>query len=176
MRSGPIGRWRSHATLLLLCVALAGCPTLPPSEALPAAAAGSAPATNAPVAQPPARNADAVEADEANHIYFARRSTQVDPAGQEKLRLHAARLKEHPKEVVYLAAYAENLGSASYELAIANQRIEAVARLLRSYGVATRQMHPLRRYGVARGRPAPTCATADCREKRGRVVLSFGMR
>jgi len=125
------------------------------------------------VAQPPARNADAVE---ANHIYFARRTTHIDPAGREKLRLHAARLQEHPKEVVYLAAYAEDLGSASYELAIANQRIEAVIKALRSYGVAKRQVHPLRRYGVARGRPAPACATADCRETRGRVVLSFATR
>ncbi|QKS30292.1 MAG: hypothetical protein FAZ92_03572 [Accumulibacter sp.] len=179
MSSGTIRIRRFGLTLLPLCCMLAGCTTFgqSPTDTVPPPAPGSSLTTDSPADEPPpARSLDSVESDPADNIYFARRVTHIDPAGQDKLRLHAARLKEHPGQVVYLAAYAEDLGSASYELAIANQRIEAVTKLLRNYGVARRQVHPLRRYGVARGRPAPACATTDCRDRKGRVVLSYGPR
>ncbi|HAY27698.1 MAG TPA: OmpA family protein [Candidatus Accumulibacter phosphatis] len=178
MTSGRLRFQRSSLTLLLLGVVLIGCTTLPqsPSEALPPGSSSAPAATGLPSDQaPPARSTDAVAASEADSIYFARRATYIDPVGQDKLRLHAARLKDHPEQVVSLTAYADGLGSASYELAIANQRLEAVAKLLRSYGVARRQVHPLRRYGVARG-STPTCVTADCRDRKGRVVLSYATR
>ena len=77
---------------------------------------------------PPTKDTDSVALEAANSIYFARGATRIDPAGQDKLRHHAARLKENPAQVVTLAGYTDGLGSDSYNLAIADQRIEAVAK------------------------------------------------
>jgi outer membrane protein OmpA-like peptidoglycan-associated protein len=109
---------------------------------------------------------------------FAKGATRIDPAGQDKLRIHAARLKENPAQVVTLAGYTDDLGSGSYNLAIADQRIEAVAKLLRTYGVPKKQIHPLRRYSVERAGSMAACRskTTDCRQKIRRVELIYGNR
>lgn len=163
--------------IVAVAVAVAGCgiaATAPQPGRLPqvqATKASDSPGIQAETA--------AVE-DAANHqadgdlsIYFHMGDTRVDQTGQQELRRHAARLKEHPRTVVTLAGSTDDLGSDSYNLAIAEQRIDAVARLLRAYGVARNQLNPGRRYAVEQGRLATTCRTAACCQKMRRVDLIY---
>jgi outer membrane protein OmpA-like peptidoglycan-associated protein len=178
VKPGQKLRTRSCLSLVTLGVMLLGCNTsaTSPSEGVPTRSLGPAAATDLPLDKPPpTRHTNSVVPDEANSIYFAGRATRIDPAGQGKLRLHAARLKENPEQVVSLAVYTYGQGSDSYNLALADQRLEAVAKLLRNYGVPKKQIHPLRRYGVGPEGSKPACRMADCR-RIGRVELIYTTR
>lgn len=100
-------------------------------------------------------------------IYFPLRVTTVDEAGKEKLHRHAEYLKQNPTTVVTLVGYLDNLGSRNYNLAITEQRILTVKKLLRSYGVSARQ---IRRNSAT---TMTTCTSPDCRQKMRRVELVY---
>lgn len=105
-----------------------------------------------------------------NNIYFALGATNVDQAGENKLREHAARLKEDPKLLVTLIGLTDNSGSRSVNLLIAEQRVDAVAKRLRSYGVQNSQ---IRRYPLGSKTADESCNTAACRQIMRRVELSY---
>ena len=178
MRPGQTVSRLSSLTLLPVGVMLLGCNTLvtAPLESLPQMSSGSSSASAPPLDASPTKDMDSVALEEANSIYFAKGATRIDRTEQNKLRIHAARLKENPVQVVTLAGYTDDLGSDSYNLAIAEQRIEAVAKLLRTYGVPKKQIQPLRRYSVGRAGSMAACRTTDCRQKMRRVELIYGNR
>ena len=178
MRPGRVMSRLSSLTPLLYGVMLFGCSTLAisPSEPMPQQSLEFTAVPDTPLDAPPTRDTDSVALEEVNSIYFAKGATRIDPAGQDKLRIHAARLKENPAQVVTLAGYTDDLGSDSYNLAIADQRIEAVVKLLRTYGVPKKQIHPLRRYSVGRAGSMAACRTTDCRQKMRRVELIYANR
>lgn len=162
-------------TLLAACAtppppatSAAGTATAPTTGASRAAtpAAPPAPAAATPIAAPP----PAAEVVGENAVFFASGSTRVDAAGEARLRNHAARLKENAKLDVTLVGHTDNLGSSAYNLAIAEQRAAAVARMLQAMGVARRQ---IRHYGVGDEKGGPTCRTAACRQQKRRVDLSY---
>ena len=103
-------------------------------------------------------------------IFFARRSTAVDPAERYKLRQQAQRLLADPKLVVTLVGHTDDLGSASYNLAIAEQRVSSVYQLLRKHGVPRKQ---LLRYAVGREKVARACGSSECRAKMRRVEFVY---
>lgn len=168
----------SRRVLLILALFSAGCassPPLPPPAPVPELKLDTHPLPLAQKDVPPAAQAVAEEVPanpvlEENNIYFRSGSTQVDAAGEQKLRLHASRLAENRKAVVTLIGLTDDQGSRSFNLVIAEQRIEAVARILRANGVLRNQ---LRFY--ARGNKAPdqACKTPACREKMRRVELDY---
>ncbi|HPT50444.1 MAG TPA: OmpA family protein [Accumulibacter sp.] len=82
------------------------------------------------------------EADKRT-VYFEPGGTSVDYAAIEVLRENAQKLKEDPQLVVTLVGHTDNLGSAAYNLAVADRRIEAVSDRLRSLGVARNQIRRL---------------------------------
>ena len=163
----------SRFTPLLCALLLFGCATppvqqaaAPPAERKPEvlAAPAVAPKPTAPPETP------AAKIDDDSNVFFAFGATIVDPAGQEKLRPHAQRLQEDPELVVTLIGHTDNMGSRAYNVAIAEKRIESVSALLRSYGVAKKQ---IRRYAVGSERGDKACQTAACRQKMRRVELSY---
>ena len=166
--------WRYTAPVLL-GMALLGCgsaatsPPVPEPQVSPGLSADS----DKPLAAPPTEGTAAAALEDEDSIYFASGATRVDAAGQQKLRRHAARLQENPAQVLTLVGHTDDVGSSSYNLAVAEQRIEAVARLLRAYGVPRKQMHPVRSYVVGAGKSAPSCRTAACRQKMRRVELIY---
>lgn len=168
-------------TPLLCALLLFGCATPPvPQPALPAsppperkpdvAAAPAVTPAVAPKATPAPAEAPAAKVDDGNNVYFTFGSTVVDPAGQQKLRSHALRLQEDPELIVTLIGYTDNMGSRAYNVAIAEKRIESVSALLRSYGVAKKQIH---RYALGGERGDRSCKTSACRQKMRRVELSY---
>lgn len=76
-------------------------------------------------------------------VYFALGDATIDSEGAEILRQNAQKLKEDPQLVVVLMGHTDNLGSAAYNLAVADKRTEAVSERLRSLGVARNQIRRL---------------------------------
>lgn len=104
-------------------------------------------------------------------IQFPAGGTRVGRAGMVLLRQHAARLKKDPKLVVTVIGHPDPLGSRSYNLALAEQRMNAVCAALRSLGVPKGQ---IRRVSAPRGTAAGACRTAACRPGLRRVELAYG--
>ena len=136
-------------------------PSMPNNAPIQSADASSVP--TAPV------NAPATKGD-PDSVYFSFGATRVDLEGQQKLRTHALRLKENPDLKVTLIGHTDHLGSRSYNLAIAEQRIETVGKLLTTYRVKKSQ---IRRYAVGSEKAERNCTTKACRQKIRRVELIF---
>ena len=165
-----------YAGFLVLGLFLSGCMSTPPVEnvAPPKPAIGlsppSVPAANSAEQLPPVSQETTRPVNHENNIYFALGATNVDQAGENKLREHAARLKEDPKLLVTLIGLTDNSGSRSVNLLIAEQRVDAVAKRLRSYGVQNSQ---IRRYPLGSKTADESCNTAACRQIMRRVELSY---
>lgn len=170
-------RFRHQAFLLALVAALsmAACGGTPPREqaGTPAAAVPARAKPSADVRlKPDAELAQVVpEADhQTESIYFAAGKTAVDDADRQRLRQLAARLKEDPRLVISLVAHTDDQGSRSYNLALAEERLEAVVEILRAAGVPRRQ---IRRKNAGSGLAAGGCSTPACRQQMRRVEMSF---
>ena len=177
---------RTHGLLVGLLL-LAGCSTPPPrpapsvpEESTPVIAKSPTPppplnvATTpevSAVASPEEKSSPAPAAvDEDNNVFFDRGATTINEKEKEKLREHANRLKQNPKKYVTLTGYADDLGSRNYKLAIAEERLVAVNKVLQSYGVSPRQ---IRRNRSASVKNSPACKKADCLRLKRRVELVY---
>lgn len=159
----------------LLAVSLLGCATpqpQTPDSAREEGAARSAAATVETV--PPLPTVDS-EKDppaiaEGRSVFFARGSANIDPEAIKVLELHAARLRANPRLVVTLIGHSDHLGSRSYNLAIAEQRVAAVGKVLRSMDV---QRNQIRRFSLGNEKSGVSCQNETCRRKWRRVDLSY---
>lgn len=171
-------------TPLLVSLWLIGCAGLPDTEpqalntglasgvsgsTLPANAADPVPATLSKANQ---RQVQALPqtVQDADSVYFRFGTTNIDAEGKKKLRQHAAKLKEDSDLEVTLIGYTDNLGSSSYNLAIAAQRIDVVASELIAHGARKNQ---IRRYPVGDEKAEPDCKVRGCRQKMRRVELVY---
>lgn len=164
--------------VIFVTLLLAGCASAPPTGTAPLPPAE--PATQpAPAKKGPERRTSpaprplpkpVAAVDEENNVFFKGDVTTIDPEEKPKLQRHVQRLKADPKRVLMLIGHTDDQGSRSYKLAVAEQRLDAVFKLLRSQGVPARQ---LRRYPVGREMTNPGCAEAECRDQMRRVELVY---
>lgn len=105
-----------------------------------------------------------------NSIFFPPSGVTVDEASRQRLLRLAARLKETPGLQVTLVGHTDHLGSPSYNLAIAEQRINAVQAILRAQRIPVTQ---IRRQVVGSEEVSINCKSAECRRKMRRVELVF---
>lgn len=105
-----------------------------------------------------------------NSVFFPPSGVIVDEANRQRLLRHAARLKENPNLQVTLVGHTDHLGSPSYNLAIAEQRINAVQAILRAQRIPVTQ---IRRQVVGSEEVSINCKSAECRRKMRRVELVF---
>ncbi|MBK8743901.1 OmpA family protein [Propionivibrio sp.] len=166
-----------HCIRLLVCILLlSGCSGVPQhaplSENEAPAEASKVPSAVAGKDDSPSASADAAvdTVAEENIIYFASGATTVDLAGEAKLRLHAEYLKENPKKILTIAGHTDDLGSINYNLAIAEERMTNVGKLLKAYGAPPRQV---RRNRAGNGKKPEICKTAECRQRMRRVELNY---
>lgn len=120
----------------------------------------------------PAAHSAGVKSGSENVVYFSSGDTTVDDTGKTILRRNAARLKKNPRLVVTLVGHTDPLGSRSYNLAIAEERIDSVFEFLLSLGVSKAQMRRLSAkagYGTINS----TCKSSVCRQKMRRVDLVY---
>lgn len=173
-----IAQYRSGCFCLLTSLILAGCasqpvPPVPTGKVLPTVAApeaASAPAAPT-VSQAVAAEEKVIAAvDGENSIFFALAETSVDETGEQKLRLHAERLKADKKLRLRLVGYTDNQGSRSYNIALAERRVKAVYDLLRKFGVSSLQ---LRHTSVGGEMANKSCQSAECRNLMRRVELQY---
>ena len=184
---GPQGRsQKSHdcgiriAFRLTGCLAvgllLHGCGTPQPASSSPAESSTVA-VTAAPTridVSPSVTEEEVIKpVPEDSNIFVPLRSTTVDDAGKEKLRRHADRLKLNPMETVSLVGYTDDQGSRNYNLAITEERLLVVEKLLKSYRVPARQ---IRRKRISGLKNSPACKTDRCRQQMRRVELVFSLK
>lgn len=166
--------------MLVATLALFGCSARhvraqpEPVEEMPVrSAVRPAPIAVAPA--PPAIKAEPIAAlvaaaSEDNTIFFASGSNTVDDIGKQKLRQHAEYLKQNPMKLVTLLGSTDRQGSRSYNLALVEERLMAVNKLLRTYGVSSRQ---IRRNRIGNGKNQAPCTSTDCRQEMPKIVLMF---
>lgn len=135
--------------------------------AIVAATEADRPTTTSPDLKPPA---PAATINEDNNVFFERGSTSVSANEKDKLKEHARRLKQNPKMRVTLTGYADDLGSSNYRLAVAEERLVVVSKLLREFGVSQRQIRRNRSAGL---KSTTACSTRDCQRLRRRVELVY---
>lgn len=162
-----MGGYQAIAGALLL-LGLAGCAGKPPAPPEPIAAPK---VERSPKTVPRAEEkAVSVPLDADDNIFFKSGETELDTEDTQKLQRHAQRLKDDPKLLLTLVGHADDQGSRSYQLARAEQRLEAVFQALRRMGVAVRQ---LKRYPVGREKGNPGCSVPECRVSMRRVELIY---
>lgn len=173
--NGAVSPGQCRAALCgLMLLLLEACATPPPA----AVSAASAPRPSADGAQvSPTSSSPGAEGAEARSgvrnersVYFAQRSAELDAAALAVLELHAVRLKENPRMIVTVVGHSAQLGSRSYNLAVAEQRVTAVVKALHSMGVPRNQ---IRRYSAGREMSANNCQTDACRQTLQRVDLVY---
>ncbi len=153
---------------LLLTVMIAGCAVAPPAPVSPAVEERQRPAVE-PVHLPSEVQVMAA-VDNENNVFFVLGSSGVDAVGRKKVQDHARRLKADPKLEVTLVGYTDDLGSLSYNLAIAEQRVNAIHKELRSNGVRSNQ---IRRHVAGPEQLSPACRSTECRKKMRRVQFVY---
>lgn len=102
-------------------------PPVAPAPAVAATAIAAAPAAAAP---PPL----------ADSVQFAVDAYLPEPDADALLRAHAEQLKADPHLRLLIKGHGDARGSMRYNRALAAKRAEMVAKALRAYGVAARQL------------------------------------
>lgn len=158
---------------------LAAC-TGPAPKATPATADGAAQATGKQTDNP-AGNDQAPGAATAaaqtipgqvaeERIYFAPGSSSISSTERSKLKRLAQRLQADKRQVVTLIGHANDNGSPSFNLAVADSRIGAVASTLKKLGIAAHQIQR----SVRGDEEVPAdCRSSECRRAMRRVDLVF---
>ena len=169
--ANPLTRF---AGVLLVALSLHACDTAPPKP-LTTQPEASLQDTSANPASPPAPLIPSFSEEQAisaisdeNNVFFASSSTVVDERGKQKLHAQAELLKIDPKKKVTLIGYSDDLGSKNYNLALTEERLIAVQKTLRSYGVSPSQIH---RNRAGSSKMQRGCVTPDCRQQMRRVEL-----
>ena len=165
---------RNRAQIICLALALlvTACGTTNQAEP-------SLPAT--PLRKPaklpiPATNASAevdegqllAEIDENISIFFTLGLNTINARSKEKLRAVAQRLKSDESATITLAAYANDNGSSSFNLAVADSRANAASAYLKKLGVKPMQ---IRKNVVGGEKTSSNCRSSECRRMMRRVEL-----
>jgi peptidoglycan-associated lipoprotein len=133
-------------------------------EPLPNATAESQPSETTTVAE---QNALA-EVDEKNSIFFPLGSSTINHRERDKLRHIANLLKNNKTMHVILIGHANDNGSSSFNLAVADARVESVSKTLKKHGVRAQQ---IKKRVIGGEKISRACQSAECRRKMRRVEL-----
>lgn len=161
---------------VLLLGILAGCAGKPPQVLVPPVAAAPLPVgdesavASVEATHSPSEAQLMAAVDDENNVFFVLGSSGVNAAGRLTVRRHAERLKANPKLEVTLIGYTDDLGSSSYNLAIAELRVNAIHKELRAQGV---RLNQIRRHMAGREQLAPACRSTECRKKMRRVEFVY---
>ena len=106
--------------------------------------------------------------DERISIFFVLGSSTINQRERGKLRNIATILKSNKSLYVTLIGHANDNGSRSFNLAVADARVESVGAALKKIGVSPRQI----KKNVIGGEQFPrACQSTECRRKMRRVEL-----
>ena len=109
-------------------------------------------------------------ANPAETIFFSPGASTISSSERGKLKPLAARLKADRRLAVTLIGHANDTGSRSFNVAIADARIAATVAALKKMGVAAYQF---RKRIVGDEKVPANCRSAECRRSMRRVDLVF---
>lgn len=168
--------WRGIA-MTLLFISVVGCAArrvAPPAEA-PARVVAVAPEGGVE-AKPAAQEAGeqllmAGSVAIGDSVYFAPGGSDIDNQGMAIIRRCADRLKSDERQRAVLVGMTDDLGSRTYNVAIADRRIATVQLALRRLGIPT---HQIKRRNMGGEMARNRCADEACRKLMRRVELRCG--
>ena len=176
MRTRP-GRGATSLLLGAVALVLVGCaeePLRPPMpETVPAA---PVPAVQTPPPEPVERPSyrgpweDPSSPLYQRTVYFDYDSAEIKPEYIGVMRNHAAYLGAHTSTRVTLEGHTDERGTREFNLALGDQRAEAVRRFMMAEGVTPQQMATLS-YGEER--PAQTGHSQSAWEQNRRVIIQY---
>lgn len=161
----------SRNAIYLSLLLLAGCASQNAPDVAPVANDAPVQEKHVQIAEKQLTEAEIIAAvNVENSVFFPPSGAKLDQASRQRLLKHAARLKDNPDLQVTLAGHTDHLGSPSYNLAIAEQRINAVMDVLRAQRIPVTQ---IRRQVVGSEQVPANCKSPECRRKMRRVELIF---
>lgn len=104
-------------------------------------------------------------------VYFAPGGSDIDSEGMARIRECADRLKSDERLRAILVGMTDDLGSRTYNVAIADRRIATVQLALRRMGVPA---HQIKRRNMGGEMARNRCADEACRKLMRRVELRCG--
>jgi peptidoglycan-associated lipoprotein len=102
-------------------------------------------------------------------VFFPIGSNDITNAGRRLLQDIADRMKGRPRMHVTLIGHTDDAGSAEFNIALAQRRVDTVSSELISLGVSVRQIRRIS-YGDEAG-GGLSCSTEACRQQKRRVEL-----
>ena len=161
-----------YLRLRLVCLAgailLSACSTIDQPVSEPVTVREPVPVT------PAVPNTPFADEPEKRTVYFGFGEARIGHEGVVVLSENALRLKNDSQLIVTLVGHTDNLGSAAYNLAVADKRIEAVNDKLRSLGVAKNQLRRLPLGSEQSNKEA--CDSEACRQAMRKVELVYERR
>ena len=160
---------------------LTGCSSTPPvqfeANSKPVEKQTPAPAValsaNSPLsmeANPEPTESEAREIREEESIFFPFGSSTVSSKEKYKLDSLARRLLDDKNLIPTLIGHANDNGSPSFNLAVSDSRVMAVAEKLRKHGV---QRSQIRKKAFGSELTPRSCRSAECRQRSRRVEFIF---
>ena len=116
------------------------------------------------------REGDTIRLIMSGDISFASNQVVISPQFQPLLNSVAIVLTKFPDNYVFIAGYTDNVGSASYNLKISNQRAAAVRNYLQAQGIDSVRLVNV---GYGEGDPIASNATAEGQAQNRRVEISL---
>lgn len=113
---------------------------------------------------------EGVPVPQTESVQFKKGANELDGDAMEIIRRHAERLKADPALIVTLIGRTDDLGSRSYNVAVAERRVAAVMSALRGFEVPRRQ---IRRASIGGEVAKASCAAEACRSLRRRVDFVY---
>lgn len=104
-------------------------------------------------------------------IYFDLGSSSIDDAASRIIQRHAARLRSAPDLRIKVIAHTDDLGSASIELAMGQERLDAVRKRLEASKISSGRIHTENHGGE--NRSTQLCTDEECRRQKRRVDFLF---
>jgi outer membrane protein OmpA-like peptidoglycan-associated protein len=163
---------------------LTGCTSTPPvqfeANSKPVEKQTPAPAValsaNSPSsmgANPEPTEREAREIHEEESIFFSLGSSTVSSKEKYKIDYLARRLLDDKNLIATLIGHANDNGSPSFNLAVADSRVMAVAEKLRKHGV---QRSQIRKEAFGSELTPGSCRAAECRQRSRRVEFVFAKK
>lgn len=172
-----------HCGLVLALILLgAGCSDAPTKEASPSEGQAPVPAAQRPAeaatttnragpvtgAPDPLKDQNSIPSDRS--VFFDYDHSVIKDPDRPLLQAHADYLRRHPNARVVVQGNTDERGTREYNIALGQQRADAVMRFLRLLGAGDRQIDT-----VSFGKEKPRCTSNDesCWSQNRRVDLAY---
>lgn len=123
-----------------------------------------------PITPSDAKNDEVEDVTEENSIFFSVGSKIINSKEKVKLQRIASLLKNDKSLFITLKGHANDSGSRSFNLAVADARVESVNTFLRKLGA---NPHQIMKLVIGSEKTPSVCQSTGCRQKMRRVEITI---